>query len=406
MTHRLPSITTKVLAVVVLALMLIPGTWAVTKFKILHGVPGGLFSGLTLDAKGNLYGATGGGGNYNAGTIFELMRQPNGKWTEGVLHSFNPDTDGSDPNGGLIFDAAGNLYGTALFGGLPCDDGTVVELTPGSSDWTLNVIHSFQGTWCGSDGYNPAAGLVLDKVGNLYGTTVSGGLGGQGTVFELTSGSGGWSESILYGFGSKPYDGSGPLDTPIFDKAGNLYGTTHSGGDHHLGTVFKLRQTSGGWKESLLWQFGLPNDGAGPYAGVVFDGKGDLYGTTVGGGINACNGGGCGTVFKLTPGSHGWRESLLHKFTQGKDGSGPTGGVVFDKAGNLYGATVTGGIGKCSGGCGVVYKLMPSADGKWKYSVLHRFTGADGGQPLGGLILDAKGNLYGTAYSVVFEITP
>jgi len=406
MSRRLRSIPIKVLALLALAVMPIPGAWAVTKFRILHAVPGGLFSGLTLDAKGNLYGATGGGGNYDDGTIFELTRHPKGKWTDTVLHSFNPDTDGSSPNGGLIFDASGNLYGTALFGGLPCDDGMVIELTPGPSGWTLDVLHRFQGTWCGSDGYNPAAGLVLDEAGNLYGTTVSGGMGGLGTVFELTPGSGGWDESILYSFGSKPYDGSGPLDTPVFDKAGHLYGTTDSGGNQHLGTVFKLRQTSGGWKESLSWQFGLPGDGAGPYAGVVFDGKGNLYGTTVGGGINACNGGGCGTVFTLTRGSHGWHESLLHKFNQGKDGSGPTGGVVFDKAGNLYGATVTGGVGQCPRGCGVVYKLAPGASGKWKYTVLHRFTGADGGQPLGGLVVDAKGNLYGTAYSVVFEITP
>ncbi len=405
MSLRFRSIPSKLLAVVVLASMLLPGAWAATKFKILHNVAGGLFSGLTLDAKGNLYGASGGGGNYNAGTIFELTRQPNGKWTQTELHDFGGNDGAVGPNGDLIFDSEGNLYGTTAGGGFH-GSGTAFELMHGSGDWNLTVLHSFTGSQGGADGDNPQAGLVMDHIGNLYGTTQRGGRYSVGIVFELMPGSSGWRESILHGFGSKPYDGSGPLDTPIFDKAGNVYGTTDSGGDHHLGTVFKLQRTSGGWKESLLWHFGLPGDGAGPYAGVVFDGKGNLYGTTVGGGINACNGGGCGTVFKLTHGTHGWRESLLHKFNQGKNGSAPTGGVVFDKAGNLYGATVTGGIGRCSGGCGVVYKLTPGANGKWTYSVLHRFTGADGGQPLGGLIVDTKGNLYGTAYSVVFEITP
>lgn len=226
----------------------------------------------------------------------------------------------------------------------------------------------------------------------------------------MTPGSGGWDETILHSFNYA--DGASPYAALIFDKAGNLYGTTFRGGAYGAGSVFKLRRaTDGPWKERVLYSFcsaGFPcKDGLRPYAGVVLDGSGNLYGTTEQGGGNTCGETHCGTVYKLTPTrGGGWRHTVLYAFPNPGNGSFPTGGVIIDKAGNLYGATVAGGIGGCSGGCGVAYKLAPEADGKWKYTVLHRFDGSDGAQPLGGLIFDGEGNLYGTAYSVVFEITP
>jgi uncharacterized repeat protein (TIGR03803 family) len=199
----------------------------------------------------------------------------------------------------------------------------------------------------------------------------------------------------------------------ILDNAGNLYGTTFYGGAYGVGSVFRLKRASGGgWKERVLYSFcsaGFPlcKDGLRPYAGVVFDQSGSLYGTTTQGGGNTCGETTCGTVFKLTLTRSGhWKHTVLYAFPNPGNGSFPTGGVIIDKAGNLYGATVAGGIGGCSGGCGVAYQLTPGANGNWKYTVLHKFTGGDGAQPLGGLILDENGNLYGTAYSVVFEITP
>ena len=391
---------------VALAIALISVAWAQPKFKILATVPGGLFTGLTFDAKGNLYGGTGGGGDHNDGTIFELTPSAHG-WTLTTLHSFD-GYDGGSPNGGMIFDAAGNLYGTSPSGGT-YGGGNLFELSPGSGGWSFNDLYDFCHQYHCPDGGDPSA-LIMDGLGNLYGAGLAGGSYGAGIVFELTPGSGGWGETILHSFDGT--DGYFPYAALTFDKAGNLYGTTFRGGANGGGTVFKLRRAADGlWKERVLYSFcsaGFPcKDGVGAYAGVVFDGSGNLYGTTTEGGGNTCGETTCGTIFELVPSpSEGWKHKVLYAFPNPVDGSFPTGGVIIDKAGNLYGATVAGGIGGCSGGCGVVYKLAPSANGKWTYTVLHKFDGSDGGQPLGGLILDKKSNLYGTAYDVVFKITP
>ena len=408
-----PSVLRRSLTMVALAIALISVAWAQPKFKILATVPGGLFTGLSFDAKGNLYGGTGGGGDHNDGTIFQLTPGAHG-WTLTTLHSFDGQ-DGGTPNGGLIFDATGNLYGTASTGGKAVyGGGTVFEMTPDSCGWSFHVPYDFCLQLHCPDGSAPEAGVILDKEGNLYGTTSAGGEYSGGAVFELTPGSDGWGENLLYSFCSKAYcrDGQAPVAGVITDKAGNFYGTTFVGGAYGGGSVFRLKPASGsGWNERVLYSFcasGFPcKDGLRVYAGVVFDGSGNLYGTTEQGGGNTCGETHCGTVFKLTPtqSGHG-KHTLLYAFPNPGDGSFPTGGVIIDKAGNLYGATVAGGIGGCSGGCGVVYKLAPSANGKWTYTVLHKFDGSEGGQPLGGLILDKKGNLYGTAYDVVFKITP
>jgi hypothetical protein len=286
-------------------------------------------------------------------------------------------------------------------------------MTSGNGGWTFKVLYNFCVHYHCPDGGAPTP-VILDGAGRLYGAIAAGGVYGRGGAFRLSpSSAGGWSESVIYSFGGHSYDAYIPYAAPIFDKVGNLYGTTFHGGANGGGTVFQLKHVSSeGWKERLLYSFcsaGPPscNDGVAPYAGVVIDGSGNLYGTTTQGGGNTCGETTCGTIFKLelTRSGH-WKHTVLYAFPNPAGGSFPTGGVVIDKAGNLYGATVAGGIGACSGGCGVAYKLAPGANGKWKYTVLHRFNGADGGQPLGGLIFDKKGNLYGTAYSVVFEITP
>jgi uncharacterized repeat protein (TIGR03803 family) len=394
------------LTTVALAIALMSAAWARPKFKILATVPGGLFTGLTFDAKGNLYGVTGGGGDHNAGTIFELT--PGGQgWTLTTLHSFD-GYDGGSPNGGLIFDAAGNLYGTAPIGGTGYDGGTFFEMTHGSGGWTFNVLYDFCLRYhCPHGGY--PSGLVMDRLGNVYGTAAAGGSYSEGIVFELTPGSGNWNETVLRSFNGT--DGSSAYAGLIFDKAGNLYGTTSRGGAYGEGLVFKLRHVSGeGWKEQVLHSFcsaGFPcNDGLDVYDGVVFDGSGNLYGTTNQGGSSRCGETHCGTVFKLTLTRSGhWKHTVLYDFPNPTNGSNPTSGVIFDKAGSIYG-TAGGGSGSCSGGCGVVYKLSPGAGGKWKYTVLHKFTGQDGGYPGGSVVLDGKGNLYGTAYNVAFEISP
>jgi uncharacterized repeat protein (TIGR03803 family) len=380
-------------------------------------------AGLIFDAAGNLYGTTTSGGDYSCGsfqcgTVFELTPDGRGGWTEKKLHNFGNGADGSLPYGGLIFDAAGNLYGTTASGG-EYNQGTVFELTPnGSGGWTEKKLHNFGN---GTDGAFPDAGLVIDAAGNLYGTTYYGGdypCGGRGcgTVFELTpKQGGGWTEKKLHNFrhGS---DGAFPQASLILDAAGNLYGTTPVGGDRKGGTVFEVSPTvGGGWSEKVLYgfQFG-GTDEYYPIASLIFDAVGNLYGTTWDGGAYYA-----GTVFELMPAEGGgWSEKRLHSFnSDGEDGSSPYAGVILDAAGNLYGTTTTGGdYGFCADGpCGTVFEMTPNGSGGWTEKKLHNFTfyGKDGSQSMAGLTLDAAGNLYGTTLAggdydggTVFEITP
>jgi uncharacterized repeat protein (TIGR03803 family) len=360
---------------------------------------------LTFDNAGNLYGIAVDGGASKNGVVFELTPTKAGHWTETELYSFTGGSDGAGPEGGVIFDKAGNLYGvTTGGGGNGCSGGcgTVFELTPGKNGlWTESVLYSFTG---GSDGGAPDSILIFDAAGNLYGTTDAGGdkscdLGdspGCGTVFELTPAkSGPWTEKVLHAFVGG--DGAFPLLAGvIFDGAGNLYGTTSLGGRFSEGTVFELAAVkSGQWKETVLHAFKGGNDGAGPGAGLAFDSAGALYGTTYGGGSQSCP---CGTVFKLTPVSQGhWAETIIHKFV-GSDGIGTFATPIFDKAGNLYGTAFDGGGGVCDV-CGTAFELTPTPEGPWQETVLHDFGArrGDAGTPLGGLILDKAGRLYGTS---------
>ncbi|MGA9355104.1 MAG: choice-of-anchor tandem repeat GloVer-containing protein, partial [Terriglobales bacterium] len=242
---------------------------------------------------------------------------------EKILHRFGKGSDGAYPYAGLIFDTSGNLYGTTFFGGAQ-EAGTVFELAPkAKGGWTEKVLYSFGG---GTDGANPYASVVFDAADNLYGTTYQGGDYTSGTVFELTpNGSGGWTEKVLHSFGNGT-DGADPYASLIFDTFGNLYGTTYQGGVYGLGTVFELTPKRGGWREKVVHSFGAGTDGANPYASLVFDAAGNLYGTTYQGGVYSS-----GTAFELTPkGGGGWREKILYSFGNVPDGADPYASMVFD----------------------------------------------------------------------------
>ena len=267
--------------------------------------------------------------------------------------------------------------------------------------WTETVLYRFTG---GKDGANPPYGdLVFDQAGNAYGTTFNGGSYSVGNVYELTPSNGGWEQSVLYAFNNSGNDGIRPFSGVVFDKVGNLYGTTSAwGGGNRYGTVFQLTPSGSGWTESILYAFQGLNDGQAPEGGVIFDPSGNIYGTTSGGP-------GGGTVFELTPSGGGWTFSLIHTFAAG---IGPLSSLARDAAGNLYGTAFTSG----AKGYGSVFKLTYSG-GIWTYTTLHDFTGGtDGGNPIGNVIVDASGNVYGTASSVsmggpygpgvVFEIAP
>jgi uncharacterized repeat protein (TIGR03803 family) len=426
------EILSRVLTIAAIALGLCVMAQGAPRYQVLHafgkGTDGaGLWGSVVFDKKGSLYGTTSGGGTYGAGSVFKLTPHADGAWGEGLLHSFDYHAEGAGPTGGLILDQAGHLYGTTQGGGAH-DGGDVFELISGPSGWTENILYSFGARR--NDAYAPYAGLVMDDVGNLYGTGHS--------VFELLPGSDNWSERVLHCFCScsNCRDGDAPFAGVILDVEGNVYGTTENGGipcgSSGCGVVYEIEHGPNGWHEKVLHYFANNGkDGVGPGVGALFmDTYGALYGTTSGGGSHTCfvgegdatasepkvgrfpgnTIGNCGTVFKLTKAADGsWNEAVLYNFKGGSTGSGPGGGVVMDRYGNLYGTTIYGG----AGGSGVVYKLAPETKGKWRYTLLHTFTGADGAQPDANLILDDKGNLYGTtatggAYGggVVFEITP
>ena len=365
-------------------------------------------AGLIPDAAGNLYGTAVYGGNSNCphgcGTVFELM-QVKGKWKLKVLHHFEDNgEDGYYPEASLIFDAAGNLYGTTSSGGT-YQSGTVFELMPRKNGkWIERTLYSFD--WKTEDGTDPISALTLDSSGNLYGTTFSGGNYNDGIVFKLSRHANGrWIEKVLYDFDwNNGKNGCDPQTKVIFDVAGNLYGTTSFGGPYGSGDIFELIPSKHGfWTEKMLYNFTGGSDGSLPTADLVFDAAGNLYSTTLWGGSHECRDG-CGTAFKLTPDAKGqWTLTTLYSFDE-RDGAFPNG-VIFDAAGNLYGATRDGGAYSGGGcdywGCGTVFKLTPGSGGTWSETVLHSFNdnGVDGYQPYGSLVMDRNGNLYGTTYA-------
>jgi len=398
--RKLLAAASSAVMITAIALGLDTNSSATDKYQVIYsfnGMEGGVGPlGLISDAAGNLYGTTQSTFT-NGGVVFKLSHDASGRWSETVLHTFQGM---ANPASGLVFDKARNLYGTTQNGGT-YGGGTVFKLTPEpDGKWSETVLHTFQG----KNGANPNGELVIDRAGNLYGTTASGGGHNLGLVFKLAPNTNGeWIETVLHDF--QGTDGATPSAGLIFDSAGNLYGTTYFGGAHNNGTVFKLTpEPNGEWTETVLHSFQGPPDGANPYAGLIFDRVGNLYGTTTGGGVASFLG--FGTVFKLAPEPNGeWTETVLHIFqatgnppNPGPGGSAPYARLTFDRAGNLYGTAADGGS---VGSAGVVFKLSPEANGRWIESVLHDFKGppTDGAGPMGALIIDAAGNLYGTTVS-------
>ena len=370
---------------------------------------------LVFDSAGNLYGTTSDPGGT---TVFQLTPNSDGTWTHNVLWASGLGADPNNVRPGVVFDAEGNLYSAARLGGNGC--GTVFKLTHQSDGtWTENNLLDFD---CGSNGAYPVTGVTFDTSGNLYGATGLGGAFGNGVIFQLTPNSdGSWTEKVLHHF-TGGSDGAYPdHQVLVFDSTGNLYGVAALGGQGNCplfggslcGTVFKLTpQASGDWAFAVLHTFTGGTDGGNPEATLVFDKSGNLYGTTYGGGKY-----GFGVAFELFPRADGkWGERVLHAFQGGSDGTYPMGGLIFDSAGNLFGTTLSGGNNQCGVfnpiGCGIVFKLTPNSTG-WTETALARFHGKPNSTPINDLLMDSAGNLYGAAAGYdtfsdgsVFELTP
>jgi uncharacterized repeat protein (TIGR03803 family) len=360
-------------------------------------------SDLIGDSNGALYGTTYGGFD-DPGTVFKLSPSNNG-YVESVLYRFQGKPDAAAPRAGLLADGAGDLYGTTEAGGTS-NNGAVYKLTPKGDGYTESVVYSFQYT---PDGSLPRSSLIADSAGALYGTTAGGGSFGEGSVFKLTPKSNGYSESILYSFQSG-LDGRLPWAGLLADANGNLYGTTHDGGGPRFdGVVFELTPSNGGYTESILHRFRGLDDGRNPQATLIADRNGVMYGTTLGSASANCLH--CGTVFRLKPNGAEFEYRVVFRFP------GPTNGfypheIVGDGTGALYGTTEFGG----SGGLGTVFKLTPQGNG-YSMKILHNFRlRTDGAYSEAGLIRDNTGALYGTTYEggsrnslgfgTVFKVVP
>jgi hypothetical protein len=391
-------------------------------YRFTDGTDGAYPNSLILDNAGNIYGTASWGGDLNCsngypnsgcGVVFELLPSGNGKWQERVLYAFQGGTDGMAPNGNLIFDAAGNLYGTTQDGGstkFGCNNGlmgcgTVFELSPNQDGtWAETVLYRFQD---GADGGSPS-GLTSDAAGNLYGATDFFG----SVIYRLSPPQrkgGAWKQTTLYNFGFYTWAASNLL----LDEKGDLYGSWFP--NFCCGGVFELKYVDKSWQETDLYDFQGGGNGDEPESGIIFDRKGRMYGTGISGGNN------WGIAFELKLSAGQWTESMLYNFCSFNncaDGASPYARLVFDQVGNLYGTTEVGGAvcSDNSDGCGVVFKLTPARSGEWRETVLHRFKGGlDGYGPYGGVILDGR-HMYGTTqsggtssgqgYGTVFEVTP
>ena len=408
------------LALAIMLVLALGATEAVQAqtFQVIHNFTGGVDGqepnfGLTIDAAGNLYGTTF-EGDTGTGTAYKLVHRSTG-WALTPLYVFTIASKGVIPYSTLVIGRDGKLYGTTAFGGIgPClayghtGCGTVFTLQnpvtfchTSYCPWIETPLYKFSG---GADGSNPYGGaLVFDQAGNIYGTTYGGGTG-SGVVYKLTPAGSGWTESVLYTFAGGS-DGASPWAGVTLDQAGNLYGTTAAGGAFGGGTVYELSPSGSGWTKRTLHSFQQQQDGGNPYAGVILDPAGNLYGATQYGGS-----GGGGTVFEMSPSGGSWIFTMLYSFigSGGGHAKGPVADLVMDAGGNLYGTT--GGDGTYR--FGSVFKLTHGGGG-WTYTSLHDFTGgSDGLLPRSNLVFDGSGNLYSTAYGgvdgngVVFQITP
>lgn len=367
------------------------------------GTDGSLpFGNLTLDSAGNLYGTTSAGGNDSGsggrGVVFELSPVSGGGWSESALYAFAGGKDGETPVGGVVFDTAGNLYGTTNFGGTN-NLGTVFELSPASGGgWTHQVLYSFTG---GDDALYPNGGLTIDAAGNLYGTSYNGGTSDLGTVFEVSPVfGGGWSESVILNGGTAR--GRSFATNIVPDNAGNLYVAAYAGGSSNAGAVYRLTHTSSGWHSGVIYTFLDGADGSDP-GGLLFQSPGRLFGVTQSGGTY-----GYGTAYELTPATGGlWTKTILRNFgvTEG-DALYLTNALVVGPSGQLYGTSGSGG----AHGNGTVFELA-KVSGLWKEKILYNF-GVNLGGPTGSVILEG-GNLYGLSHNGgsfgaggIFEIVP
>ena len=415
-------------AIAIVLLLLAAHLADAQSFTVLHNFTGGADGSepaaqLTLDRPGNLYGTASLGGSDNCvddrmvgcGTAFKLARHGS-SWTFNVLYTFLGGSDGQYPETAVVFGPDGALYGTTAEGGASgcfadgC--GTVFKLQPPatfcravSCPWSKTTLYDFEGA---ATGGLPRGSPSFDRNGNLYGTTqYTGGSSPSAMVFELGRGS--WNFSVVYAFYFSQVAAT-PLDGVVFDAHGNIWGTTYYGGiqnrndpqlPDYCGVVFELTPSGSGWTANIVVEF-QRSLGGGPSGNLIQDSAGNFYGTLQ---DNGPNGG--GTVFQLNP--NGQLTVLASLPGSGETENGPTGGVVMDAAGNLYGVTEGGGAHSC----GSVFKVAPS-DGGWVLSDLHDFScGSDGAYPYSGLAIDASGNLYGTTFyggtmngGVVFEITP
>jgi len=407
-------------AVVFVAAAVAADTKVQYQFQIVHafgasgdGVgPGGE---AAMDSKGDFYGVTTSGGEYGNGTVFELSPGANGQWTETILHSFPifDPSDGWDPFG-VVIDGAGNLYGTTVFGGNgqycgyePQGCGVIYELSPGGNgQWTETILYNFCSQPNCADGGEPTVDptLTLGPDGSLYGVATN-------TAFRLTPSSNQWTYTVLYTFCNET--GCNPTSGLTLDSKGDLYGEGGTG--QCCGIVFQLQPSQNGqWNEVVLFNFsGSAIEGGNPIEGLTFH-SGGLYGLAEDGGTNCQRVGGCGGVFELTKSSGNINDQILWSFggENGAQGELPAGPVVFDKRGDIFGATYEGGEG-CGVGCGVVYWMRQQKNGRWAYYILHSFNGSDGVEPVYGLLLDSKGNLFGATggggpngYGVAYELSP
>lgn len=421
------------LAVAVVFSFVAPNPAEAGPYKLLHSFCSGGSCGdgsqpmaaLTMDLSGNLFGTTATGGRGFHGVVFELTRSDTAKFKFHRLHTFCPlgnCADGANPHGTLIVDADGNLYGTTLDGG-SAGHGIVYKLVPGPTGWTETVLYSFCMQINCPDGYAPVAGLTYagaasgapyDGTSPLYGTTAGGGPNGDGTVFELTRNGGQWTETVIYNFcstgGASCTDGVGAQNGLLMDGLGNLFGTTLGGGNdfssNGAGVAFELTPNGdGSWTQTVLYRFCSAEncvDGAAPIGTLIMDAAGTLFGATRGGGTDCRleRPYGCGTIYKLIPNGTSSQETVLYSFCMKKDckdGADPGGGVILDSLGNLFGTTFAGGGNDTddSGiGGGTAFELSAGS-----LKILHRFCGVpncgDGEYPDAGLVMDSAGFLYG-----------
>ncbi len=357
------------------------------------------------DAAGNLYGTSVLGGDFGGGTVWQLS-PVGGGWVHTVLYSFTGSADGGEPYKGVSLDGAGNLYGTAVTGGSgSCEGGCGVtyKLTRSGDTWTHSVIHAFTG---GADGSGPGSRVVVDKRGNVYGMTPTGGANGLGTIYVLRPrSSGGYAFRVIHTF-TGGADGSSGSAGRLILRGGRIFGAATTGGANGTGTVFQLTPTQNGeWDFTTLYSFKAAPDGVFPYGALLFDSANNIYGTTYYGGTN-----GLGTVYKLSPTTAGeWDETVLYSFQTGSDGNSSISNLVADASGNLYGTTSEGGLGS-----GTIFKLTPGPNGTWTESVVHRFANSpDGAFPYAGMVNGGGGSFFGATVhggdegdGAIYKFTP